>query len=250
MSRFDRLSTLISRFTLSVTPEDIPKANLVILEYEETEIPSRIVLSPLGEVTKDWSLDERPMFTARTEWGGTDNPLFAALPQQIELRINADDDLSMLVRLLKAENEAQRCGSGTVLDRLGEVLMVRLLRSQIERGHTAPGLLGGLADPRLSRSIVAIHEAPGKVWKNEDLAAIANLSKSRFSELFNQLVGETPQAYLRRWRMTLARQDVEHGERIQTVAWRYGYGSSEALSKAFRRQFGSNPMALRKGVKG
>jgi len=124
--------------------------------------------------------------------------------------------------------------------------MVRLLRAQIERGTTGAGLLGGLADARLSRTIVAIHENPGKQWRNQELAEVANLSRSRFSERFVELVGETPQAYLRRWRMTLARQDVERGERIQTVAWRYGYGSSEALSRAFRRQFGNNPVALRR----
>ncbi len=250
MSQFDRLSTLISRFTLSVTPDATESANLIVYECAETTAPSRIVLSPLGAIKRNRAVDESVMFSARTEWGGIDNPLFAALPDQIELPIGVDSELSMLVRLLKAESDAQRCGSGTVLNRLGEVLMVRLLRAQIERGSTGTGLLGGLADARLSRTIVAMHEYPGKQWRNQDLAEIANLSRSRFSERFVELVGETPQAYLRRWRMTLARQDVEQGERIQSVARRYGYGSSEALSRAFRRQFGENPVALRRESNG
>ena len=45
--------------------------------------------------------------------------------------------------------------------------------------------------------------------------------------------------------MILARQDVEKGDRIQAVASRYGYGSSEALGRAFRRQFGKNPISMR-----
>ena len=48
--------------------------------------------------------------------------------------------------------------------------------------------------------------------------------------------------------MTLARQDIERGDRIQTVARRYGYASSEALSRSFRRQFGENPMRLRRAA--
>ena len=59
-------------------------------------------------------------------------------------------------------------------------------------------------------------------------------------------MGETPQSYLRRWRMTLAHQDIERGDRVQAVARRYGYASPEALSRAFARQFEVNPLALRR----
>ena len=75
----------------------------------------------------------------------------------------------MLARLLKTEAEAQRCGVSGVLNRLGEVLMIRILRQQLERGATAPGLLNGLADSRLSRAIVSMHETPGKIGRMETL---------------------------------------------------------------------------------
>jgi AraC-like DNA-binding protein len=77
---------------------------------------------------------------------------------------------------------------------------------------------------------------------------MAGLSNSRFSQLFNQQVGQTAQSYLRHWRMILASQDIERGDRIQTIASRYGYGSSEALGRAFQRQFGTNPIAHRKSL--
>ena len=79
-----------------------------------------------------------------------------------------------------------------VLSRLAEVLVIRLLRAEIERGATEPGLVSGLADPRLSRAIVAMHEAPGQPWSNVALAAIAGMSLSRFAEAFRARVGETP----------------------------------------------------------
>jgi len=137
------------------------------------------------------------MFGARKDWGGSDNLLFATLPDLIEINILHNPDLSMLVRLLKTEAEAQRCGVSGVLNRLGEVLTIRLLRQQIELGATAPGLLNGLTDSRLSRAIVSLHETPGKTWKNEGLAEIAGLSISRFTELCSQRVGQTAQSYLR-----------------------------------------------------
>ena len=46
--------------------------------------------------------------------------------------------------------------------------------------------------------------------------------------------------------MTLARQDMDQGARVQAVARRYGYASSEALARAFHRQFGVNPTELRR----
>lgn len=245
MSRFDRLSSLIARFTLTVSVTDPAQANLVVYQHRETAEPCRILMTPHGVVGSQCPSAESIMLSALTEWGGGDNPLFSALPEQIELSIHSDPQMRMLVQLIQSEAEAQRCGSGAVLNRLGEVLIVRLLRTQLEQGSTAVGLLGGLADARLSRAIVAIHEAPGKPWRNEEMAETAGLSLSRFAELFLKRVGETPQAYLRRWRMLLARQDVQQGERIQTVARRYGYGSSEALGRAFRRQFGDSPIRSR-----
>lgn len=246
MSRFDRLSALISRFSLSVSPATGEEANLIVFSPPGSDVPNRVLLSPLRLICSPEQADYVPMFRACTDWGGQANPLLSALPPLIELDISDNAETVMLVRLLKAEGDAQRCGFGSVLNRLGEVLMVRLLRAQIEQGATEPGLLNGLSDARISRAIVAIHERPEKVWRNEELAQIAGLSLSRFAELFVQVVGETPMAYLRRWRMVLARQDVERGERIQTVARRYGYGSGEALSRAFRRQFGESPLALRR----
>ncbi len=246
MSEYDRLSSLISRFSLSVSPQHDTQANLVIMQNSVNGEPTRIMLAPLNSLPTLSARYECVMFSARTDWGGRANPLFATLPNLIEMNVQDDPNLCMLVRLLKAEAEAQRCGVNGAINRLGEILMIHVLRRQIELGSTEPGLLGGLADSRLSRAIVSMHESPGKNWNNSELAEIAGLSISRFAELFHQRVGETPQSYLRRWRMILAHQDILRGDRIQSIAARYGYSSSEALSRAFQRQFGYNPISLRK----
>ncbi|MEM7746483.1 MAG: helix-turn-helix transcriptional regulator, partial [Pseudomonadota bacterium] len=82
------------------------------------------------------------------------------------------------------------------------------------------------------------------------LAEIAGLSRSRFAELFVEAVGETPLAYLRRWRLVLARKDLERGDRVQAVSRRYGYASGEAFNRAFQRFFGCAPTGLRTGAQG
>lgn len=248
MPQYDRLSALLARFELGVTPARQGGSNLRILAAAHYALPNRILFSPRDFITDTVAQGETILFSAEVVWGGSFNPLLSALPHRIELEIDEDSELIHVTRLLQIEGNKPRCGSGTILDRLGEVLLVRLLRIQLETGATRTGLLGGLADPRLSRAIVAMHENPGRQWRNEDLANMAGLSLSRFSELFAATVGETPIAYLRRWRMVLAHQDAERGDRVKTIARRYGYSSGEALSRAFRREFDTNAVSLRQGT--
>lgn len=242
MIRYDRLSALIARFEMRVVDADPGTGNLRILGDADGR-PERMTLQLRG-APPPVGPGAVPLLEARASWGGESNPLLAALPAVVTVPIG-EDDTGSLVRFLLGEARSARCGSGIVLSRLAEVLVIRMLRAEIERGATEPGLVAGLSDPRVSRAIVAMHEAPGLAWPNETLAGIAGMSRSRFADAFRARVGETPQSYLRRWRMTLARQDLDRGHRVQAVARRYGYGSSEALARAFHRQYGVNPLAAR-----
>ncbi len=230
----------MQRFTLSVMPAEPRDSNLLILECRQTGARN-LVLAPGNWTKESPGISKIILFSARMEWGGAGNPLLATLPGIVEMPVSRESELNPLVEVLLSEYAEQRCGFASVLSRLGEVLIVRLLRLSIEQGASARGALGGLADPRLSRAIVAIHEAPGRRWRNGDLAEIAGLSRSRFLELFRAAVGMTPAVYLRKWRLTLARQDIARGERIGAVAWRYCYASSEAFGRAFRREFRESP---------
>ena len=242
MSRHDRLTTLISRFTLEGHPAPPQAATLVVLEDAQGR-PCKALFQPRAAGFELGAA--RAVVAARVDWGGISNPLVSALPDRIEVDLTCDEETMALAMLMKAEMEMQRCGAASVVNRLGEVLVVRILRGQIEAGSTRPGVLAGLSDPRLSRAIVAIHDTPGRNWRNEDLAEIAGLSRSRFAEMFLTSVGEPPAAYLRRWRLTLARQDVDKGHRVDAIARRYGYGSAEGFTRAFRKQFGALPIELR-----
>lgn len=238
----DRLTTLVERFHLTVTAAPLEQSNL-IAKASEAGGPEGILFYTQGSCPQ--SCSGEVLFSARVAWSGQINPLMAALPDVVEMSLAEHADTLALVQVMQQEVEGRRCGAQTVVNRLAEALIVRLLRLQIERGTTEVGLLAGMADPRLSRAIVSIHDHPDRQWSNADLAEIAGLSLSRFSELFAQVVGETPMGYLRRWRLILARQDVERGDRVDAVARRYGYSSAESFTRAFRRAYGLAPTALR-----
>jgi len=210
----------------------------------EDGTPQKVILRATAEGCE--IPPDQVLFAAEVDWGGASNPLVAALPTTVEFDLSNDTESMGLIMLMQSELAAQRCGADPVISRLGEILIVRMLRTQIEAGSTQPGLLAGLSDPRISRAIVAIHDHPGRNWRNEDLALIAGLSLSRFAEVFLAMVGEPPAAYLRRWRLTLAQKDVVKGDRVDAIARRYGYASSEGFARAFKKHFGENPIALRR----
>ncbi|MEO0623062.1 MAG: AraC family transcriptional regulator [Pseudomonadota bacterium] len=235
--RPDRLSSLMERFSLRVG-DAAAVGRLAVIG------------GPVPEA-RFWPLGQRSCpaldgaLVLGVDWGGAENPLLSALPQCVVLSAEQDAETGALIHLIQAEAEAARCGVEGVLARLTEVLLIRLLRAEIERGAQETGLIGGLACPRISRALVAIHGVPGRAWTNRDLAGEAGLSLSRFTELFAARVGETPKAYLRRWRLTLARQQLVRGARVGRVAHALGYGSAEALTRAFQARYGEAPRDLR-----
>lgn len=236
----DRLNALMERFEMQIEPAQPTDANLFVLG-DEAGRPCHVVLRG----PREGLCNNRIVFAARVSWGGVANPLMQAMPAAVEMPLNDSPEVVGLIAFLQAEIRGNHCGGTTVQRRLGEVLMVRLLRHQISRGSAEPGVLAGLSDLRLARALVAIHDRPGHGWTAADLAAEAGLSLSRFAELFAATVGMTPMTYLRHWRLTVAHQDLLRGDRVEQVARRYGYGSVEGFSRAFRARFGVNPVALR-----
>lgn len=178
------------------------------------------------------------------DWGMRGDAVDAGL-QNLTLEIPVGDRLHGFATLVSCEADHHRCGAQSLMSGYGEALLVHLLRGALDSGAMTAGVWAAMSDPRLARSLVAMHDAPEKPWKTEDLAEVAGMSRSAFMDRFQGLMGEGPIQYLRRWRMHGAQEDLNAGLRLQDVAQRCGYRSVDAFSRAYLRATGHRPTALK-----
>ena len=104
------------------------------------------------------------------------------------------------------------------------------------------GWFFALVDSGLSTAIGAMHADPARRWTLGELAAQAGMSRSIFAQRFRERVGETPIAYLTRWRMMLAGKRLATGrDPLARTARALGYESENAFNTAFKRVMGCSP---------
>ncbi len=176
--------------------------------------------------------------------GGEAHPLVRALPAAVVLPLAAVQGIEHTLALLFDETAQPRCGRRLLADRLFEVLLLQLLRWLVDHPTEAgvpPGLLAGLADERAARALVALHEAPGRAWTLDTMAAEAGMSRSAFAARFKVLVGQGPAEYLAQWRVALAQGLLREGLSVKTAADRLGYAGASSLTRVFTQVVGRSP---------
>ncbi|MEG6508260.1 AraC family transcriptional regulator [Methyloligella sp. 2.7D] len=173
--------------------------------------------------------------------------LVSLLPRMIHIR--GVPRLVQLVQLVGEEAARDEIGRDLILARLVEILLIEALRS-VPGEAGPPGLLRGLADPRIAASLRTMHADAERSWTVSDLAREAGLSRSAFFDRFARTVGVRPMEYLLTWRMAVAKDLLKAGGiALDEVARRVGYGSASAFSTAFSRHAGMPPgRFMRAGV--
>jgi AraC-like DNA-binding protein len=219
-------------------------------------LPGQVCVTPDGAERPDW-------FGTRT-WGndaggsttllvGTyegdgevGGRLLRTLPRLLVLP--AGQLHSPLVPLLGAEIGKDEPGQEAVLDRLLDLLLITALRAWFARADaTPPAWYAASADPVVGRALQLLHHNPAHPWTVATLAAATGVSRATLARRFTDLVGEPPMAFLTGWRLALAADLLrQHPDStIGAVAHQVGYGSSFALSAAFKREFGVSPQQYR-----
>ncbi|MCL2360383.1 MAG: AraC family transcriptional regulator [Defluviitaleaceae bacterium] len=84
----------------------------------------------------------------------------------------------------------------------------------------------------------------------EELAKIAALSLFYYQRLFARLVKRPVREYIKLRRLAYACESLEAGGHITDIATKYGFGSRETFSRAFKEVYGLNPSEYRQSPVG
>ncbi|HAF00354.1 MAG TPA: AraC family transcriptional regulator [Methylophilaceae bacterium] len=176
------------------------------------------------------------------------NPLLAALPKILHVSTKKFDISSNLTNILGwIDREISQTVQCTyVIERLLELLCAEVLRAHLYQLTTSSGWFYAMKDPIISRAISMIHAQPGDEWSVNRLAGGVAMSPSRFAARFNAALGDSPMAYVTKWRMNLAgRMLRESQQKVEEVAISVGYENVAAFSRTFKRHLGVSPAAWR-----
>jgi AraC-like DNA-binding protein len=173
------------------------------------------------------------------------------LPPVIKVNIRDDPSGQWLENSLKfsvTQAANREAGADAMLAKLSEAVFAETLRRyvrQLPEGQT--GWLAGLQDPGVGRALTLLHHRSAHPWTVAELAREAGLSRTVLSERFRHFLGQSPIAYLTRWRLQLgARALTATNQSVAQIASEVGYESEAAFNRAFKREYGLPPAAYRK----
>src|SRR4026207_2466858 len=105
-------------------------------------------------------------------------------------------------------------------------------------------------DRRIELVISKMESETATAWDSATLAALVNLSPSRFRHLFKQETGTSPAQYLKDLRLRKAEKMLRTTFlSIKQILKQVGIASNAHFVRDFRRKYGMTPTAYRRTIK-
>ena len=137
--------------------------------------------------------------------------------------------------------------SSRIVDRLTEVLFLKLLDHFVQENDDASGFLAALRDRRVYRALTLIHREPEFNWTLDALGERVGMSRATLVRRFQDVVGAAPMAYIADWRIMKAHSLVKYSNTpFEHIADATGFASARTLSRAFQRRYDCTPSELRR----
>jgi AraC-like DNA-binding protein len=178
------------------------------------------------------------------------HPFLKDLPPIIHIRQYVTENqllLRQVTQLMLEELNDERPGSSVMLKNLSEIMFINIIRAYLEQAVPHTGFLSALNDPRISKALKLMQDAPQKDWTLEFLASEIGMSRSVFFNRFKKLVGETPLNYLTNWRIRQAQKLLmADNSNVSEIAAKVGYQSESAFSRIFKSKTGLTPAVYRR----
>ncbi|WP_026958805.1 AraC family transcriptional regulator [Aliagarivorans taiwanensis] len=139
----------------------------------------------------------------------------------------------------------QSLSSPLQADVLGKALLREVLFWVLSGPNAVPLFALALHNTHLSRlekALKHIHENYYQALDVNQLAGMANMSPSSFHRNFRQVTSSSPIQYLKKLRLSKARELLlDQGLKVKQAAAQVGYESPNQFSREFKRYFGESP---------
>jgi len=178
--------------------------------------------------------------------GADHSPFVSCLSDVISGSVPAGTPVAATAELMFSEAHLGGAGVTANLNRLSEVLVIQLVRHQLETGDSLSGVLAGLAHSDLAPAVVAIHRNPKRSGRCR-LSPIRHTCRGLvFATEFTRVLGTTPILCLARLRIYLTMGKLGEGLSISDISDQLGFSSQSTLSRVFQNVTGTTPTAWRR----
>ena len=171
--------------------------------------------------------------------GGSGSVRMSEVPKGVgpaELDGEMGDAVVKLLKSLKSDTESKILGPGLIK----EILYRALCGTQAASLYALATHNGNFA--RISHALRSIHSDYASKLDVERLARLAGMSVSTFHRAFKEVTSESPVQYLKKIRLSKARDLMLHEQmKVYLAADRVGYESTSQFSREFKRYFGQSP---------
>ncbi|WNG16828.1 cupin domain-containing protein [Cystobacter fuscus] len=179
---------------------------------------------------------------------GAAAPLLAALSPAVPRRSQESLAAALMPSFQRVceDFESGRPGAHALIQHVTQLLLAEWVRTATPPDAALAVGAGAFADPSIAAALTLIHRQPGAPWTVDSLAERVSLARTTFALRFARHVGESPFRYLTRRRISLATRLLQTTTlSLHEVALRVGYADEATFHRAFKRETGTRPGALR-----
>ncbi len=147
--------------------------------------------------------------------------------------VTAGIDLALHIITLDAGNH--------VASAVARELVVPMRRAGGQSQHSLLLELKNVATDRTRPLVDAIIQMPDRKWTLDQLALFINVTPRTLTRHIKKEFGIPPVRFVELVRLQFAANLIERGEHIKVVAYKAGFGSSQRMQRAIKRNFAITP---------
>ncbi|MCT1901373.1 AraC family transcriptional regulator [Oceanobacillus sojae] len=186
--------------------------------------------------------------SANTLMNQTTEILFAQMPQQSP---QISKWVAFILDYIYTSNEEMDAGMKVFLDNSFTQLAILLMKGSVNSSYQDVNTEAyHSAGFQIIKVLEAMKESYTSNWTLDEMAAVAQLDKYRFSHVFKEKVGVSPFSWLQIYRIQRSLDQLEHTDAaILQIAMESGFSSVSMYNRLFKKLYGMTPSYFRSSRK-